>query len=81
MSEPIRNEESEKTVTGKLLAAVGELINAISSLNMEPCPIDPSKELNYPSNAFLSNTDHWVKHSMVHIREAMDLIMKAKEKL
>lgn len=45
--------------------AYNEIISAISSLNMEPEPIEN------PSGKLLSETDKWVKHSVMHCEAAL----------
>ena len=79
MSEPMK--DCGDRVVSILCSAISELILSNSALNMEPLPMKPSEDLNYPSNAFLSNTDYWVNHSMVHVRQAIDFINKAIEKV
>lgn len=63
MSKPC--EISKKNPVGSV---AGEIMSAMSSLNMEPDPITPKpgKELYY-----LSELDAWAKHSMEHMRQAM----------
>lgn len=52
-----------------------EIVHAMSSLNMEPMPL---KEI--PEDAvYLSETDHWCKHSMEHLYAAVELTQKAGE--
>ena len=75
MSQPFKN-YGDKT-RDKLHGAINELISANSALNMSAEPMKPAEGLEYPSNTFLSQTDHWVNHSMVHIREAINLIVES----
>lgn len=79
MSEPFKG-YGDKT-SEKLHGAINELISASSALNMPANPMKPPEGLGYPSNEFLSNTDYWVNHSMIHIREAINLISVALEKV
>lgn len=79
MSEPLK--DCPENVRGILFAAISELISSNSALNMEPEPMEPNKNLEYPSNVFLSNTDFWVNHSVEHINRAMEFINNAIEKI
>ena len=58
-------------------SAAGELISAMSALNMEPDPIKPDHEDDY----FLSQVDGWAKHSMEHMKQAMVGIRLAEKKI
>ena len=78
MSEPFKEYGTDEK--SRLLGAINELISAQSYLNMEPHPINPPPKQDYPFNAFLSNTDFWVNHSMVHIHEAINLIKEVLNK-
>lgn len=79
MSEPFK--DYGDTIKDKLQGACNELISARSALNMEPMPMEPPEELEYPSDSFLSNTDFWVNHSMKHIAEAISLIIQVINKV
>jgi|WetSurMetagenome_2_1015567.scaffolds.fasta_scaffold1076363_2 hypothetical protein len=79
MSNPYKN-YGESTID-KLMGALNELTAARSALNMEPMPMTPDPNLNYPSNAFLSQTDFWVNHSMIHLDEVYLLVMEAVKKV
>ena len=61
-----------KTYTDKLDGAIVEIISGMSALNMEPRPLEK------PEGTFLSETDHWVKHSMEHFRQAVELIRESR---
>jgi hypothetical protein len=50
--------------------AVLEIISAMSALNMEPLPLKDAD----PEAIFLSDTDHWVNHSMDHLHRAVELL-------
>jgi len=64
MGDPFK--KSEDPVNG----AVGEIISAMSSLNMEPKPMDK------PEGDYLSETDFWAYHAMEHLRAAIDLLRR-----
>jgi hypothetical protein len=49
-----------------------EIISAMSSLNMEPEPIVPAPVQEGP--VFLSQSDAWAKHSMEHLKQAMQIL-------
>jgi hypothetical protein len=57
----------------KIRGAIHEIISAMSSLNME------AEELYGPFEhpAFLSQTDRWAKHAMVHMHAAIDYLRRA----
>lgn len=66
--------------------ALGELVSAMSALNMEPAPLTPPlpapETLGRP--IFLSESDGWAKHSYEHLRAAFELMNQAhteREKL
>ncbi len=52
--------------------ALSELVSAISSLNMEPDPIEK------PDGIYLSDVDYFVKHSVEHIRQAIRYLEKLR---
>ena len=68
MSDPFKNYENP------IHGAAAEIISGMSALNMEarPIPKKELKKLEYPR--FLSQTDEWVKHAMVHFQEAFRLL-------
>jgi hypothetical protein len=59
-----------------LNSIAGELISAMSSLNMEPDPIKPDKVKDI---YYLSDLDGWAKHSMDHLLQAMEGIREAEK--
>lgn len=78
MSEPFKN--YGKSIVDKLNGAINELISASSALNMPANPMKPAEGLEYPFNTYLSQTDYWVNHSILHIREAINLITESLKK-
>lgn len=48
-----------------------EIISGMSALNMEPLPLET------PTGTYISDTDHWVRHAMVHFRAACQLASRA----
>lgn len=62
MSKPCKIDKSNP-----VQSVAGEIIDAISCLNMEPCPIKPApgKDIYY-----LSDLDAWAKHAVEHLRQA-----------
>ena len=64
---------SPKNHEQKLHGAITEIISGMSSLHMTPSPI-PLEEQTPDNNGFLSDTDGYVKHSLEHFHEAVNLI-------
>ena len=61
-----------------------ELISAMSSLNMTPSPIPPSKKGDvevYDGLKFLPALDYNVKHSMEHLSSVFDISKELKSEL
>lgn len=61
--------------------AISEIISAMSALNMEarPVPVEKSAPIIAEQGyIFLSESDEWVKHSMEHLRQAIDTIQLAE---
>lgn len=50
--------------------AIAELMSGMSALHMEPEAIP---DIN--GNGWLSDTDHWVHHSIEHFDKALDLLI------
>jgi len=57
-------------------SVAGEIIDAMSSLNMEPDPITPNKAKDV---YYLSDVDGWAKHANEHLRQAMAGTRVARE--
>lgn len=55
--------------TSDLRSVSCEIISAMSSLNMDPEPIE--KESLSEDAHYLSETDRWAKHAMAHLHAAM----------
>ena len=64
MSEPFRNYEEP------LRGAHSELVSAMSALNMNAEPIPGA-------TGYLSETDHWAKHSMEHLHAVAEQLQLA----
>ncbi|MFA5380187.1 MAG: hypothetical protein WC455_30780 [Dehalococcoidia bacterium] len=62
MSKPCKIDKSNP-----VQSVAGEIIDAISCLNMEPCPIKPDKVKDV---YYLSDLDAWAKHAVEHLRQA-----------
>ena len=62
MSKPIPVNKND-TVPQMIQDIMSELISAQSALNMLPEPIEN------PKGEYLSETDHWAKHCMKHLRQ------------
>ena len=60
----------EDVITG----AIHEALSAMSSLNMEPRPLDTTGK---EEPIFLSQSDEWAAHSMEHLRAIIELCNKA----
>lgn len=54
-----------------------ELMSAMSSLNMPPEPITPSID----AAGYLSEVDHWAKHSIEHLYAAHQQIVELHKKI
>lgn len=72
MSTPFKIDKSNP-----IRSVAGELISAMSALNMEPDPIKPA----YEDDIFLSQVDAWAKHSMEHMRQAMVGVRLTEKKI
>ena len=71
MSEPSTN------YNNKLAGAASEMLSATSSLNMGPDPIPKDKLKG--DEEFLSELDHWAKHSLEHMHAAINLVSQARQ--
>ncbi len=60
----------ETYASERLAGATMEIISAMSSLNMDPLPIEGA-------TGYLSETDHWAKHAMEHLHQANAFIADA----
>ncbi len=66
MSKPFTNYEDP------IHGAISEIISGLSSLNMDPQPIEGVK-------GYLSETDVWAKHAVEHLKEAIQQCRKASD--
>jgi len=57
--------------------AVSEIMSAMSSLNMEADPV-PKDQLQPGTIHYLSETDRWAAHSMLHLHEAFKQASQTK---
>lgn len=62
MSQPCKYDKASP-----VQSVAGEIVDAISSLNMEPCPIkpEPGKDVYY-----LTDLDDCARHAVEHLRQA-----------
>jgi predicted RNase H-like nuclease (RuvC/YqgF family) len=58
-----------------LSSVAGELMGAMSSLNMEPCPIEKPEDDAF----YLSEMDEGAKHSMEHLRQAVEGVRETEK--
>lgn len=65
-----------------LNGAFSELISAMSSLNMEANPLPPSQLPDKQGGViYLSESDGWAKHSMEHMHEVWNQLLKLQNHL
>lgn len=73
MGKPIEAKLHDNPIRG----AMGEVSDAISSLNMHPDPIPVGSQM--PDNpGYLSYTDRWAEHAVDHLRAAMECLRLAE---